>query len=67
MIPPASFVNGATILTCSFAVATTVNGTTYQEYLKFAYDARGVMYGGFLGYDIVANHLQHSVWYLEER
>ena len=55
MTLPASFVNGATALTSSFAVPTTVTGTTYQEYLKFAYEASGLLYGGVLEYVIVAN------------
>ena len=34
MTPPALFANGATALTCSFAVPTTVTGMMYQEYLN---------------------------------
>ena len=44
-------------LSSTFVTGTTVNGTTYQEYLKFACDATGLgqLYGGFLGYGIVTN------------
>ena len=55
--PIASYVTGGTALTSTFSVATTSTGISYHQYFKFACDATtfGQLYGGFLGYGIVAN------------
>ena len=55
--PIASYVTGGTALSSTFSVATTSSEISYHQYFKFACDATtfGQLYGGFLGYGIVAN------------